>query len=263
MLINVPAESDFFEDGKVLIFKAWEKIISLIDQFQGGESQEEFWEGCRVDLSMALATAQQGAELLIKGRIAEISPYLLLKDSSEVSRGQSKSNDIDFRDLKTHDSTDLIKLHNRITSFNLDDQFSSVFGSARVERNKFMHSLIGENTQNAARVLEYCIYIHEMFSKDSWLTFLRSEIKRNIKISWVSHEGAECAFGIHIKGALRIFGNTARQKIGFNAKDLKFSCPRCRGNYHHEKTGFRPVSNPGLIECFICNESFHAPGSTV
>lgn len=263
MLINVPTPDNFFDDGKALVFKAWEKIISLIDQLQDNESQEKFWERCRVDLSMALATAHQGAELLIKGRIAEISPYLLLKDSSEVSRGSGKSKDIDFRDLKTHDSTDLVRLHNRITGLHLDDHFSSVFGSARIERNKFMHSLAGENSQNAARILDYCIYIYKTFFTDSWLVFLRQEIKQNIKISWVSPEGSEGAFGIHVSCALRILGNTARQKIGFNITDLKFSCPHCREYYFNPKTGFLVANNPGLIECFVCNETFPVSGCVI
>jgi hypothetical protein len=84
-LINdVPTPKDFFDSGIELFDFAWDTVANLITNFSqavemGVEEKdvtEEYWAASKRRLTTALAMTQQGVEFVLKGKIAEVSPFL-------------------------------------------------------------------------------------------------------------------------------------------------------------------------------------------
>ena len=87
MIIEIPNKNDFDKSGLSMLNLAWDAIATLYRDLENaeieewdddGEVTEEFWQAAQRPISVALALAQQGIELLLKGKIAEISPFLFL-----------------------------------------------------------------------------------------------------------------------------------------------------------------------------------------
>ncbi len=89
MLIDVQTKQDFDTIGEDLLISAWRKLISLIDEFdeytdhvESGyiekEELENYCSSCKNILSSSFAPVQQAVEFFLKGRIIEVSPYLLI-----------------------------------------------------------------------------------------------------------------------------------------------------------------------------------------
>ncbi len=90
MIIEIPNRDDFDKSGLSMLNLAWGAISELyrnlvnaeVEEWDDdGEVTEEYWQAAQRPISVALALAQQGIELLLKGKIAEISPFLLLVGS--------------------------------------------------------------------------------------------------------------------------------------------------------------------------------------
>ena len=82
MIIDIPDKEDFFQSGLSMLNLAWNAVASLYidleyseldDQGEEGQTTEAYWKAAQHPISIALALAQQGIELFLKGRIAEVS----------------------------------------------------------------------------------------------------------------------------------------------------------------------------------------------
>ena len=104
------------------------------------ESTAEYWRRTQPALANAYSLVQQGMELALKGRIASVSPFLLIGDPSDWP-GRAASEDVSFGDLRTLDAADLVKVHNGVRADRLDETFRAFWDEVRRERNKIMHSV--------------------------------------------------------------------------------------------------------------------------
>ncbi|MGD1091523.1 MAG: hypothetical protein ABSB35_05955, partial [Bryobacteraceae bacterium] len=88
MIIDIPAPKDFFDSGIELFDFAWDTVANLITNLsqaidmgvEEGDVSEEYWAASKRRLTTALAMTQQGVEFILKGKIAEVSPFLLLAE---------------------------------------------------------------------------------------------------------------------------------------------------------------------------------------
>jgi hypothetical protein len=88
LISDIPTPKDFFDSGIELFDFAWDTVASLITNLSqaiqmGVEEKdvsEEYWAASKRRLTSALAMTQQGVEFVLKGRIAEVSPFLLLAE---------------------------------------------------------------------------------------------------------------------------------------------------------------------------------------
>src|SRR5690554_6664902 len=119
MIVNVPTADDFKNSGIDYLNLAWGTAASLVldleemkihkGEIYSGEEDlpttvneeeiGEYWRRAQRNLATALSLILQGTELLLKGHIAKVSPYLLLSgDPGTWPRG-SQENDTNFSEF--------------------------------------------------------------------------------------------------------------------------------------------------------------------
>ena len=122
MIKDVPSSQDFFEAGIELFDFAWDTVSPLWTNLSEAEEEgvdtaevsEQYWAAAKRRLTTALAMTQQGVEFILKGKIAEISPHLLLAGSHDRWPSPYEGHDLTFSQFKMVDAQDLIRLHDTV-----------------------------------------------------------------------------------------------------------------------------------------------------
>ena len=105
MIKNIPTADEFYLSGKELLNFSWNILITLLKDlndattfFDVNEDEviQTYWDSARKHLSTSLSIMQQGVELILKGKITYISPYLLITDSPSKWPSPYKDNEINF-----------------------------------------------------------------------------------------------------------------------------------------------------------------------
>ena len=177
MIIEIPTSDDFTQSSINLLNLAWkiacssledykesivihalETPISVVKGFDGSmvtiggvdttwtkeeraEAEILFWNRSQPTLGNALSLLQQSIELGIKGRIAAVSPYLLIsRDTRDYPNAGSQ--DIPFSEFRSIDSSDLVKVHNMVCSHHLTESFNTFWKLLLRQRNMLIHSVV-------------------------------------------------------------------------------------------------------------------------
>ena len=93
MINDVPTVKDFFDSGIELFDFAWDTVANLITNLSQAiemgvkekDVAEDYWAASKRRLTTALAMTQQGVEFVLKGKISEVSPFLLLADGPTMA----------------------------------------------------------------------------------------------------------------------------------------------------------------------------------
>ena len=94
MIIDIPTANDFQHAGIEFINLAMDQVFSLYDNIENSELEEwgdcdeieSYWKSAQRTLSNALTLVQQGIEFLLKGRIVNVSPFLLISGEPRTSK---------------------------------------------------------------------------------------------------------------------------------------------------------------------------------
>lgn len=105
------------------------------------EMAAAFWEASRQRLSVSLATAQQGVEFILRSRIAEISPFLLIGSLPLDWPRKCDQQDTQFADFRTIAAQDLLRVHDAVAPAWLGPDFLAKFEELRKTRNAIMHTV--------------------------------------------------------------------------------------------------------------------------
>jgi hypothetical protein len=190
MVNNIPSASDYFESGKEVFNFAWNTVSSLLCTFDDAgyyvhdpddELEEAFWQAATRELSTAITIVQQGVELFLKGRIAEISPFLLIA-SDAPSRWPSPydGKPIDFSQFRTIDAQDLVRVHDIFSENQLPEVFTARFDELRELRNTIIHSTGKNVTARAIEVVDALLFMHRsLFPNENWMTTRREFLRRS------------------------------------------------------------------------------------
>jgi hypothetical protein len=150
VIIDIPDKNDFFQSGTSMLNLAWDAVASLYEDLEysklenwddDGNVKEEFWKSAQRQISVALALTQQGIELLLKGRIAEISPFLLLVGSPREWPSGSSNKDTPFSDFRSIDANELVRAHDTVALNRLGNNFKIQFEKLRQFRNLIFHGV--------------------------------------------------------------------------------------------------------------------------
>lgn len=134
------------------------------------EVSDEYWGAAKRRLTTALAVAQQGVEFILKGKIAEVSPYLLLADSPDRWPSPYGNKLITFSQFKTVDAQDLPRLHDIVQARTLPAEFKKEFDAVRAERNTISHSIDKNLQVHTSEVIEAILFFHSvLFSDANWV----------------------------------------------------------------------------------------------
>jgi hypothetical protein len=112
MIVELPDKGDFDRSGISILNMAWGVVADLFWELENaevaqwddpGEVTEEYWQAAQHPISVALALALQGIELLLKGRIAGVSPFLLLTGSPRDWPSGCTSRDVPFANFERNE----------------------------------------------------------------------------------------------------------------------------------------------------------------
>ena len=271
MIANLPTAADLYQSGKELLDFAWDTTSNLLTEFDEAdcygydkeEISEKYWAAARRRLTTSLAVAQQGAEFILKGKIAAISPYLLIADAPTKWPSPYEGKPIDFSDFKTVDAQDLIRIYDTFSNQPLAPAFIEKFHSLRERRNAIMHSVSNKVTVHVSEVVESILFIHKaLFPTESWPAVRREFLENSPDSELGSGEYAinrVCWETSIVKELLK----PARvlELLGVDKKQRSYICPKCLDNANTD-AGFefklavlRPKSPTATrLYCPVCNE---------
>jgi len=156
---------------------AWDAIFDILLDYENIESWnyvldkdeiQEYWQAAEKSFSIAHALAQQGAELIIKSKIASVSPYLLLNSFPTILPKACTEIDTDFADFRTIDAQDIIKVYNTVLFPSLPQDLTYTFNTFRKERNALFHTVDKRLAYNEKKIISYIIRICNLIKPKQW-----------------------------------------------------------------------------------------------
>lgn len=272
MVINIPTADDFYTSGEELLNFAWDAIAKLIRNLNEAkyydvntdEIKEEYWEGANRTLSTSLTVIQQGVEFFIKGRIAEVSPYLLIAEPIIKIPGFSSESpvSVDFSKFKTIDANDLLKIHNIFSNSILSGVLETRFNDMRERRNAIMHSVSRLNALKVKEVLEYLLYMHrEFFPDKTWAERRVHFLEQSPDAILFEEEFAIVATHIEISETIELLSKSEVLKyFGIEKSQRSYYCPKCKSDAYGDNPFEIQLArlrskkaNENKLYCPVCN----------
>lgn len=176
MIVDVPVPSDYHTAGVNQLYLGWQIAMQTLNEYDqamdyGGDdavdAQTEYWKRAQPALANAYSLIQQGMELALKGRIATVSPLLLIGDPGDWT-GRAATEDVSFGEFRTLDAADLVKVHNCVIAPALDDRFKAFWDEVRRERNKIMHSASPKTLAPVDVVRAILVAAETLFGDERW-----------------------------------------------------------------------------------------------
>ena len=179
MITNIPTTEDFYLSGKELLDFSWDIVADLFTQLDDAQDylvsqelediSEAYWNSAKRRLATALSTTQQGVEFILKGRIAEISPYILIAGPPQRWPSPYESAEIKFSQFRTLDTQDLIRVYDTFSPKPMHPVFREKFNSLREKRNTIMHSVDKNLAISVLEVIDTILFVHNsLFPDESW-----------------------------------------------------------------------------------------------
>lgn len=273
MIQDIPTEADFTSAGKDFLCLAWDNACGLslrlqdsVDNYlvEDAEASDMYWRASQRYLSTALSLIEQAVEFIIKGRIAAISPYLLIANDFSSWPKPSNNTPVDFASFKTIDAKDLLVVHNAICSTPLPESFTQLFEKLRKQRNTIMHTVDPAVRIHASDLLETILEVHySLFPDESWIRLRRESIENGPEsIAYFFPD--EYNDSIIIREILHVIEfltpEIVRKYFNFDKKQRRYICPDCHSSCSDafpDKFPPTAVLHPKgpqstLLFCFIC-----------
>jgi hypothetical protein len=189
MIIDVPDHRELGETAIGWLNLAWEITIEALAKFResvnylerlSDENPEEnpleaYWHQKRYRLNNAIALLQQSIELLLKAKIAETSPYLLIVGDPQSWPKVSKVGEVSFSEFRTLDASQLCRAVTVATRTLLHSDFNSFFERIRTQRNKIAHLNAGNARVEAHKILVDILTGYRfLFPTGNWIEFRKN-----------------------------------------------------------------------------------------
>lgn len=234
MITSIPSNEDFQSRGSDYLNLAWGQLLSLILDFEdsedwGGErTEEEYVDFAEREIDVAVSLAAQGAEFLLKSKIAEVSPWLLIsREPRDWPKGCDK-NDISFSEFRTIDAQDLVKVHNTFCQTKLDEEFATQLKKIREARNSIVHTVATSSDLGVVEILEQILLISEfLIGPRQWISRRRAFLDSD-RHSSMMPDIDEYRLVREFSHMPRLLERgTLERHFGFLKKQRPYLCPRC------------------------------------
>ncbi len=270
MITNVPTHKDFEQHGIMFLNLAWESVFDLLMDFSQAKEWNEileddqsdsYWEAARKPLSIAHALAQQGAELILKSKIAAQSPFLLVCAPPGEWPSGCDNDDIAFAEFRTLDAQDLVRAYNTVAATRLPDSFVDRFGKFRRQRNALFHTVDDRLKFSVKEIVGYILEIAQLAAPGKWPALRQAHLEDQP----VSQVGAEIVAYRMLREMEHMIDLMGRAHLigwfGFNKNQRRYVCPRClwdsdRGHEtRHPRTAqLKPnTAKSKNLFCFVCS----------
>jgi hypothetical protein len=274
MITDIPTAEDFYTSGKELLDFAWDIVAGLLGELDlmksyGTIEQNEsdaYWKSAQRKLSTALSITQQGVEFILKGKIADISVFILIAGEPVKWPSPYTSDDIKFSQFRMIDAQDLIKVHDTFSQTPLPRNFSESFSELRETRNSIMHSIDKSLEIPVIRVVNSILFMHKcLFPNETWGQVRKQFILKSpsSEIGGIDHAINEVCYEIALVFELL---QPAKLKEYFNIEDHRqhrYFCPECYVEASHD-SGFdsrlavlKPKGKDTTnLYCPVCNDEY-------
>lgn len=175
MIKNVPASEDLRIISLRLFFNAWSSVSSIVTDYVSivgtalNAEWEAYAEASQNELQGTYTLILQSQEIGLKAKIAEVSPYLLLKrlEAKPIGKGGFE---YDFSDFPTIDAGELVRVHNITCATPVSEAFAERFEALRRGRNKIAHlGLFNEKLDPFSLIALLFKQYVELYPGRSWL----------------------------------------------------------------------------------------------
>jgi hypothetical protein len=181
VITEIPTAEEFHAAGLNLLHLAWQMALDSLHEYEQADylvadlteaeaaaAEADYWVRSQPALANAFSLIQQSMELAIKGRIAAISPYLLIsRDPKDWPRGV-ESQPTPFSEFRTLDAADLVRAHNSFAAAPFDEAFRTFWDGVRRERNVLMHSLSGRVFEPETLIVSILTVVQTLYADLSW-----------------------------------------------------------------------------------------------
>lgn len=272
MIIDIPTASDFQHAGIEFINLAMDHVFSLYDDIENSELEKWgnsddvtlYWNSAQRTLSNALTLVQQGIEFLLKGRIVNVSPFLLISaDPREWPKGCDGRN-VPYSEFRSTDAQDLVRLHDTVSQIRLSQSFKTNYDELRRRRNTIMHTINQSLEIDTKAIIFYSLEaIHELVAPLQWISLRRNYLEETPVSRAFSTDYVDHKMVVEFLKLIKLL--TASDLIkyfGFNKKQRRYICPAC--NAADQVGDLRPhtaLLNPNTpisttAYCFVCGQTY-------
>ena len=273
MITNISTADDYFSTGKELLNFSWEISVELLKNLDLAnhyddipeEMIEQYWKSAKRHLTTALSTTQQGVEFLLKGKIVQISPFLIIANLPQNWPSPYEETPIDFSAFRTIDAQDLIRVHDIFSDNQLPEDFRNRFHDLRNKRNRIIHSVHKDMNIHITEVIETILFMFKsLVSEEPW-TSLRLNFLMNAPYSGLESEDSSVNIvSWELSLVIKLLSPSQVKKFfNINKKQRKYICPQCFKkatkdiDYEFKLAELNP-KEPGsnVLFCPICNKHF-------
>lgn len=278
MILNVPTKEDFESQAVAFLNIAWDAVFELLVDYSnveewikdfgeiepGSDAYEDYWSAAEKPLSIAHALSQQGAELMLKAKIAEMSPYFIIANSPREWPGKCSQEDVEFADFRTIDAQDLIKVHNTVCKDKLPDDFINTFTEFRKKRNAIFHTVDNRLKFSVEVIILYILDTAALCFPKEWPR-LRKEYLKNQPTSQTV--GIDIVTNNLCHEMNLMIGLLKPKQLSsyfdFNKKQRRYICPSCYGDMEKDYDPPYPMTaqlktnkpSSTSVFCFVCDEN--------
>lgn len=233
-------------------------------------AETEFWRRSQPSLGNALSLVQQTVELGLKGRIAGVSPYLLIsRDARDYPSGSAKA-DVPFSAFRTLDAADLLRVHNAVCARRLGESFAAWWDAIRRQRNALIHSVSpGVDILRPDDVMEYVLVANkDLHGAAHWFD-RRLSYRLADEIATAHDSDPPHSYGevfLEFSYALRCLRpQVAKAHLGYDRRAKTYYCTHCCDDCSHESwdywdigrtAQFRPMGRSSTtLRCVVCQRT--------
>lgn len=295
MITEIPTASDFKAAGLNQLNLAWQIAMKVIQDYEEVEytkdisgladdpnltsgqinaddqslyvtnecaPSDEYWAKSQPELANAFGLIQQAMEMALKGRIASISPFLLIsRDPKDWPRGVD-TGAVPFSEFRTLDAADLVKVHNTFATVPLDEKFREFWEKVRRDRNKIMHSVSTMALDAATLVRTMLTAAQTLFGEVYWPKRLL-DLESTGKYAAYGFDDYSYNVVLHqIDIAIRhLTPKENKTFFGFDTKRHCYICPNCYNHANHDAREELPelaqlkskTQGERALHCILCD----------
>lgn len=279
MIEEIPSSDDFHQAALDSLNLSWDVLMDLARYVRDaydyghlgeeglqkdktdGDELKEYWTSAQNLLGNALTLLQQGQELGIKARIAEVSPFLVIMAHPRDWPASAVNENVSFGEFRSLNAADLIKVHNTVHRDRLSSEVRKQFDKVRKQRNAIMHSVKAASEIHPGQVAGSILRAYNgILRGEAWFVDRLLHYKR-------SPEAAAWGDDYIGNGVLLDWDLTAhllstadlRRFFGFDRNGPNYCCPVCHGNTRDFDEPIRSAilradDEPPRVQCVVCQQ---------
>lgn len=273
MIVDIPTSNDFQEAGARFLNLAWSTTIGHADSVSGlrdydaldDDNESDYWDAAAHDLAVAFGLVSTAVEHMLKGRIAAVSPFLLIQANIREWPARHLERNVPFVEFRTHDAQDLPRLHDAVVSSGqrLAPKFRTHLDAVRVARNRLFHGVDRTLKPSASEVLVAILQCsHNLIGAMAWPATRRRAIKAGPSSTW-ELEGVSTSLCAELhRAALLLEPSDGRTLLGLDRRKRMYLCPVCIADCHEWESDAgeylpgvaqRVAGSRDRIRCVACN----------